>query len=221
METSRRPGYEAAQQGDWHPIATYTLLGVIAAVHIAQWITVAVLGNGELHDTLFVVDMHWPFEPWTLITATLSHSLFSIWHIVVNGLVLFFFGPNLERLIGRKQFVILFFVAGAVASIAQVYVQWFVFGQDRGGLGASGAILMIFGALMIVMPNEKVLIWAIIPVPFWLAGIGFALLDIIGALNPESGVGNFAHLTGMAIGIWVGWTIRQRMKAQGLRLVSR
>ncbi len=218
MIESRRPSYQAGQQQDWQPIATYTILGIIGAVYIAQWIVIAALRDVDLFRTLFVIDLDWPFKPWTLVTATLSHSVDSVFHIIVNGLVLFFFGPILERLVGRKRYVILFFVAGALASLAQVYLSHYLFGSDRGGLGASGAILMIFGALMIVMPTEKVLIWGIIPVPFWAAGIGFAALDIIGALDPGSGTGNFAHLAGMALGLWVGWDIRQKMKKQGLRL---
>lgn len=218
MVESRRPEYYEAKGADWQPYATYTLLGVIVLFYIAQLLTIS--QSEETHHRIFVINFDWHTEPWTLITATLSHDPTGFFHILINGLVLFFFGPTLERLIGWKRFVILFFVAGAVASVAQVYLTHLIWGfTEHGGLGASGAILMIFGALMIVMPNEKVLIWGIIPVPFWLAGIGFALLDLFGALNPLSGVGNFAHLTGMALGIWVGWDIREKMKRQGLRLV--
>lgn len=199
-------------------MGTYGLLGVIGAVFVLQWITALTAGVGT-HRFLFVIDMHWYLKPWTLITATLAHSLVSIWHILFNGIVLFFFGPSLERLIGMKRFLVLFFVAGAIASLLQVYLSWFLFDVDPGGLGASGGLMMVFGALMVVMPNEKVLIWGILPLPFWAAGIGFALLDILGALDPGSGVGNFAHLSGMALGLWVGWNIRQDLKRRGLRLV--
>jgi uncharacterized protein len=216
---SRRPEYHAAAQQDWQPIATYTLLGIIGAVYVAQWATLAVLGL-DWHRYLFVVDLHWYEKPWTLITATLAHSPALLFHIIFNGIVLFFFGPILERLIGRQRFVILFFLAGAVASLAQVYFNWLIFQANPGGLGASGALFMILGALVIVMPNEKILIWGIIPVPFWAAAIGFAVIDILGALNPASGVGNVAHLSGMVIGLWVGWQLRQKMKQQGLHLVG-
>lgn len=216
MAFSRRPAYHEAQARQWQPLATYWLLGIIVAVFVAQMLVLNAYGL-PVHQYLFVIDMHWMFRPWTLVTSTLSHG--DIYHILFNGIVLFFFGPSLERLLGIRRFLVLFFVSGAIAGILQVLLQWYFFGQDVGGLGASGALMMVFGALMVVMPNEKVLIWGIVPVPFWLAGIGFALLDIFGAFDPGSGVGNFAHLSGMALGLYVGWRIRESLRRQGLRLV--
>lgn len=217
MALSRRPEYHSAQQNQWHPYATYTILGIIVLFYVAQMIVIRF--DWDLHWLLFAINSEWPFHPWTLITATLSHSPVDLFHILINGLVLFFFGPTLERLIGWKRFTLLFFAAGALASVAQVYVSMYLHGTDRFGLGASGAIMMVFGALMIVMPTEKILIWGIIPVPFWAAGVAFAAWDVFNSLNPASNIGGVAHLSGMAIGFWVGWRIRQTMKKQGLRLV--
>lgn len=216
MYESRRPEYYEAREAEWKPLATWGLLATIVVFFLAQMLVLTTFGR-DLHRLIFVADMHWPFEPWTLITATLSHG--GLFHLAVNGFVLFFFGPLLERLIGRTRFLVLFFVSGAVASVLQVYLSWFIYGQDPGGLGASGALMMIFGALMVVMPHERVLIWGIIPIPFWAAGIGFALLDILGALDPTSGVGNFAHLSGLAIGLYVGWRLRQDMHRRSLRFM--
>lgn len=207
-----------AQQREWQPFATYGILGAIVAFYIAELVVLAT-ADAALFQRLFVIDMHWPFEPWTLITSTLSHSPAGIAHILFNGLVLFFFGPILERLIGWKRFLVLFFLAGAIAGVLQALLQWYLFGQDVGALGASGAIMMVFGALMVVMPKEKILIWGIIPMPFWVAGLLFAAIDVLGAFDPGSGVGNFAHLSGLAIGLWVGWRLRTTMKRRGMHLV--
>ena len=78
-------------------------------------------------------------------------------------------------------------------------------------LGASGALMFIFGCLVVLMPKEKVLFYGIIPMPFWAMGILYAVLDILGAIGPANGVGNFAHLSGMALGLGYGWRLRDRI----------
>lgn len=190
----------------WHPRGTYGLLIAMVAVYILQW--VVAVSAPVWHNYLFAISSTWWLHPWTVVTSTFSHSLARIVHILFNGLMLFFFGAILERILGTKKFVWLFIIAGAVSGITQVTIQ------PGSALGASGAIMMVFGALVMIMPNEKILVWGILPVPFWAAGIGYALLDVLGALNPADGIGNFAHLSGMALGLWLGWDIRKRRQVR-------
>ena len=211
-EQGEAPRRRPMPQTDWHPRATFTLLGSMVGVFVLQWLAILAAGTLALHNFVFAIGPDWYIRPWTLITSTLAHDPTGLWHIFVNGLVLFFFGPILERIIGMKRFVAWFFASGALAGIIQVSIT------GGGALGASGAIMMVFGALVVLMPHEKVLIWGIVPVPFWAAGIGYALLDVLGVLTPADGIGHFAHLSGMAIGLWVGWDTRQKLVGQGYRL---
>ena len=45
----------------------------------------------------------------------------------------------------------------------------------------------------------------------WVAAIGIALIDIFGILYP-TGVGNIAHLVGMATGLLYGLTLKKQRK---------
>lgn len=225
---SRRP--QAVPE--WKSMGTYALLGAIGAVFLVQ--AVLLTTRPALHDGLFVIDTDWLVRPWSLVTSTLAHGGLS--HLFINGLVLYFFGPIAERILGMKRFLVLFFVTGAIAGILQVHLSavYYAYLNDLsitqalmpwtdapgdGALGASGALLFVFGFLMVLMPNQTILLFFIIPVPFWLAGILFALADIAGAINPDSGVGNFAHLTGMAIGLVYGRRFKAHMGRRGMRLV--
>ncbi|MGB1586956.1 MAG: rhomboid family intramembrane serine protease [Thermoplasmatota archaeon] len=202
---------------EWRPLGTWTLLGIIGAVYILQQLVGTTLG-AYAHWFLFGIGNlptelgnGWWLRPWTLITSTLSHSPNNLTHILFNGLVLFFFGPILERILGLKRFLTWFFITGAVSGVLQILIT--------GGLalGASGALMFVFGCLAIIMPNEKVLFWGIIPMPFWAMGILYAFLDVVGAINPYSSVGNFAHLSGMAMGLWYGWKLKQNARQPGLK----
>jgi membrane associated rhomboid family serine protease len=159
----------------------------------------------------------WLVEPWTLVTSTLSHHPARPMHLLLNGLFLFFFGPVVERLTGVRRFLILFFVAGALTGVAQVELSR-ALGSGLPALGASGALMMLFGMLVALLPREKIHLYGILPLPMWVAGIVFAVLDLIGALNPRSDVGNFAHLAGMALGLAYGIHMLGDLKRRGLRL---
>ncbi|MES2153545.1 MAG: rhomboid family intramembrane serine protease [bacterium] len=238
---SRRPWLEPAKA--WRPVATYTLLGTMAGVYVLQLLTVdaagsntwglgrAFLWHGLPHhvpDFLFIINTDWMWRPWTLATSTLSHDFADANHLLFNGLFLFFFGPAVEHILGRLRYVVLFFVAGAASGVVQVHAVAFdashdplLFIPNGGALGASGALMALFGVLMVVTPMQKVSLFFVLPVPLWAAGIGYAALDLLGVVSPPAGgnIGHFAHLSGMAIGLGYGAWVKADWKRRGLRLV--
>lgn len=205
------------------PIGTYGLLGTIAGVWVLELLLLnqpVSYGGGTVRATsyLFVIDVDWPFRPWTLVTSTLAHDPVNLTHLLFNGLFLFFFGPLVERIVGTKRYLLLFLVAGAVSGVAQVHLSR-ALGHGGGALGASGALMALFGVVMVLLPKERIFIYGIVPVPMWIAGILYAALDVLGVLNPYSPVGNIAHLSGMALGLGYGIYTKQDMRRRGLRLM--
>jgi len=141
-------------------------------------------------------------RPYILVTHMFLHANFT--HILFNMYALWMFGMILEQKIGTKQFYILYFSAGIIAG----FVASFFY---PAALGASAAIMAVIGALVVIMPNLKLLFFFIIPMPFWVAGIFWAALDVFGIFVP-SGIGNIAHLVGMAIGILFSFYLIQKRK---------
>lgn len=219
---SRRPAYAASMEGAWRPQATYGLLAAMGAVYVLE---LAVLSRSEpLFEAVFVIGTDWPVRPWSLVTSTLSHG--SVQHLLMNGLFLYFLGPAVERIVGggrrgAVRFVLLFLAGGATSGVAQVHLEAAVSGGDAGALGASGALMMILGILVVLAPRQKVwLLFPPVPLPLWGIGLGYALLDVLGAFNPADGVGNFAHLSGVALGLGYGWWLKGDLRRRGLRLVQ-
>lgn len=131
-------------------------------------------------------------RPWTLLTSMFAHGGFE--HIFFNMFVLFMFGSVLERRIGSDKFVFLYLMAGILGAVG-----WMVFNSPYDfALGASGAIYGVIGALMILMPNMRVYIY-FIPVPMWLAGIGYALIEVF-AMGSADNIAHSAHLLGFVAG---------------------
>lgn len=170
------------------------LIGVNAVMFFLQIIV------GRPFTELFVLDQSrvW-FEPWRLITAMFLHGGMS--HIFFNMFGLFLFGPLLEERIGPKRFLMLYFGAGLAASLAAALLYPL-------SLGASGAIFGMLGALIVLLPRLQILFFFVIPMPLWVAGIVWVVLDTIGLFFP-TGIASAAHLAGIAVGLLVGYLIKR------------
>lgn len=51
-------------------------------------------------------------RPWTVVTYMFLHDLRSMWHLIFNMLVLFFFGPRMEDRLGERDFMKLYLGGG-------------------------------------------------------------------------------------------------------------
>lgn len=133
------------------------------------------------------------YEPWRFLTAIFLHG--DIAHLMYNLFALALFGSMLERMIGGKRFLFVFFVTGIIANLI-------TFNFYDSSLGASGAIMGIIGTLIVVRPGLTVFAFGL-PMPIFIAGILWVIGDSIGLFVP-SNVGNIAHLAGMFIGLVIG-----------------
>ncbi|MFA5259562.1 MAG: rhomboid family intramembrane serine protease [Candidatus Pacearchaeota archaeon] len=126
-------------------------------------------------------------------------------HLFYNLFALFFFGWSLEKLIGSKRFLIVFFLSGIIGNIVAVNFY-------PSSLGASGAIYGILGCLTII--NPFMFVWAFgLILPIFLASIFWILGDIIGVFGlGASNTGYIAHLSGVGVGILFGLFFRNWKK---------
>ncbi|GAD51746.1 rhomboid family serine protease [Halarchaeum acidiphilum MH1-52-1] len=192
---------------------TYVFLGLMVVVTALEYVVPALglspVSTGNLF-TLNSTNVLWVY-PW--FTSIFAHSGFP--HLFFNGLVLYFFGPPVERRMGSGKFAVLFLAAGAIAGLAQVLAAA-AMGQFAAVLGASGAIMAVMGVLTVLNPSLRVYLYFILPVPLWLFTLGFALYSVFVATTGGIGSGHvaqIAHLAGLAVGLLYG----AYLKSQGGR----
>jgi len=153
--------------------------------------------------SVYPVNVGTSLQFWRLITYQFLHDTNDFGHIFVNMLVLFFFGPMLERLWGSKKFLIFFLICGAMGGIFYpflTFIGWLPVGHL---IGASGAILGILAAGAILFPRMRVWVLGIFPIPMMFLAITFALISIMTLLRPDkfaNAGGQAAHLAGMVTG---------------------
>ena len=160
----------------------------IIAINAVVFLLQIALGAG-FTNSLILVSSDIFARPWILLTSMFLHA--GINHILLNMYGLLIFGQILEQRIGAKRFLFIYLLSG----IAAAFLSSFFYSS---ALGASGAVMGVIGALIILMPGLQLLLFFVVPMPLWIAGIIYAGMDIFGVFFP-SGIGNIAHLVGMGI----------------------
>lgn len=137
---------------------------------------------------------------WQLATYMFVHG--SPAHIFLNMLGLYFMGPETERAIGARHFLILYFLSGILGGIGWLFISdvpWAVC------IGASGAIFGVIGAFAALFPHRPItlLVLFILPVTMkaWALAVSLAIVELVFLLNsPQQGIAYAAHLAGGVAG---------------------
>jgi membrane associated rhomboid family serine protease len=194
---------------------SYLFLAIMFVVFVLEHLVFLFVGP-DAFRALFVLSSDNPLYLWTWVTSVFSHQPFTFFHILGNGIILFFFGPVVERRIGSNRFAALFLVTGVVAGLGQITFGYLISDPVTGVLGASGAVLAIMAVLTVLNPGLKVYLYFILPVPIWVLTFGYAGLSVFGVLNAEQNVlGNvahMAHLAGLVLGLAYGQYVKGEVR---------
>jgi len=149
---------------------------------------------------------------WQLITFQFLHS--DIIHILINCMVLYFFGRSMEDYLGRSRFLKLYLLSGVIGGVLQILFGLAVpMYRNQAVVGASAGVFGLVAAFAALFPEQPLtaLIAFIIPVTMrakYLLLIEL-LITLYGLLFPTSPVAHAAHLGGMITGIvYVRWGTR-------------
>src|SRR5438034_2117503 len=85
---------------------------------------------------------------WTLVTALFVHA--SVPHLLGNMPFLFVFGNTLEKMIGRDNHLLVFFIGGLNSFLLTPLLG--IYSPDTGILGASAAIVTLAAWVILLTP---------------------------------------------------------------------
>ncbi|MGC2409654.1 MAG: rhomboid family intramembrane serine protease [Methyloceanibacter sp.] len=152
------------------------------------------LGRFYVRDLHAVVG----FQPWQLVSYAFLHA--NLAHIGLNMLALYMFGRDVERTLGAKHYLLLYFAAVVSAAFVQLAATT---ATTHTGIyptiGASGGIFGVLLAFGVLYPRRIVmLLFPPIPMPAWFLVVVFGVVELAnGVLGTEAGVAHFAPLGGM------------------------
>ena len=153
----------------------------------------------EIYSWLGLSAANFLNQPWTIITNLFVHG--SFFHIFGNMISLFFLGRFLLQLVGEGRFLLVYFLGGIAGNILFILLA----SPFAVGIGASGAVFALGGALAIMAPRLKVLIIPIpVPIPLWVAIIIFLFISFV------PGIAWQAHLGGLLLGLGAGYYFKKK-----------
>jgi membrane associated rhomboid family serine protease len=163
-----------------------------ASIHLSQYFG---LSLADISDN--------PLNIYRFVSYQFLHSETDLWHILMNMLVLYFFGTMVEPSMGARSFVRFYLLSGVLGGLFWIVVSGMAGAGDIPVVGASGAVYGVLAYAALIRPRAQVF-FIIVLLPLWIIGAAFGLFAFFNTLlalrGKLSGVADAAHLGGMAFG---------------------
>lgn len=132
---------------------------------------------------------------WQPLTYMFVHGSFL--HLISNMLGMFFFGVYLEKAIGSREFLLLYFLSGIVSGLFSLGFYCLTGSYSAILIGASGALYAILFAFAVVFPTANIYIWGVLPIPSPILIIIYTAIELFSQIyGIKSNVAHFTHLFG-------------------------
>lgn len=173
------------------------LTKAVIGVNLLVFALVYLVGPQLVNRLELLGAVHWEDQPtpegvaygewWRLVTAAFVHV--EVWHLLVNMVALWVLGPQLETVLGRLRFGVLYLL-GAVGGSAASYC---FNPPDAASVGASGALFALIGATLVIARRLRADLRGLV----LMLAVNLALPFVIAKIDWK------AHLGGLAVGLVV------------------
>ena len=179
-----------------NPVITYSIIGITVAISISA---LFLDSTGQLERLLWLDKggVFFDNEYWRLLSVALVHG--SILHLGFNMYALFIIGPIMEALYRPGRYLLIFLLCAAAGSAASLATS------PNPGVGASGAVFGLFGALLVADRVHKPAMTRGARNLTMQIGVLIAINLFIGFAVPQ--IDNAAHIGGLLAGAWLGFVL--------------
>lgn len=141
------------------------------------------------------------FKPWSIVTSIFAH--FSIIHLFLNLVFLYFSGRAFEAMFDQKRLIYTYLLGGIIGGLIELLAHS-IFpafeSQSFVVVGASGSVMTLLAAMAFHRPNLVVNVFNLFSIRLiFVAGL-FILTDLV-SLGLNDGTAHFVHLGGALFGM--------------------
>jgi len=182
------------------PFATYVLVAINVLIYFAA------SSSAKTYEQLVL----WgPFidqgEYWRLITSGFLHT--ETWHIILNGLALFWLGRMIEPALGHARFLAIYLTSLLCGSLGVMILS-----PDTPTLGASGAVYGLLGAAIVMARNRNIDLIQSGLVPILVLNLGLTIV-----LSSSLSLGG--HIGGLIGGLIATFAVEELARRQRNSLI--
>jgi membrane associated rhomboid family serine protease len=128
---------------------------------------------------------------WQMVTYMFLHGSL-IRHLGLNMFVIWMFGRTLEQIWGGTRFLKFYFACGIGGAVFS-----FLFAYNTLVIGASAASYGILIAFAVMFPNQRLLLWFVLPVKARTVAIALVVISLVLGISGTGNIAHFAHLGGV------------------------
>jgi membrane associated rhomboid family serine protease len=200
---------------------TFYIIVITVAMWLLQLVAYPLVDNLlALEPTVALSGHIYQFVTYMFLhsTYTSAGTIYPL-HILFNMFVLAIFGFSVEKVLGGKKFLVLYFLSGIGSALFYIAFN----GVSTASLiGASGGVFGLLAAYAFLFPKDWVFLFGFFPLPAALLLVFLTLEEMFfGVLGLQPGVANFGHVGGIITGLlvmsWWKWRKRRKEKVYGSR----
>lgn len=187
---------------------TYSIIGINIVVYIFSALLSQNIADMDMQTLVDMGALYGPYtvlkgEWWRLFTAMFLHG--GMTHILMNMFSLYLIGRGLEMYFDKRAYVIIYLFSGLLGGLASLYMH-----PQSVGVGASGAIFGVFGALagFFLAHRDKIATHSKAFMKDFAVVLGINL--VLGLSIPSIDVS--AHIGGLFVGLIGGFVISKNPK---------
>jgi len=176
------------------------ILSALGSMDVMDMDNRVLFDMGALYAPAIVLEGEW----WRLFSAMFLHG--GMMHIVMNMFSLYIVGRGVEIYFDKLSYLAIYLSSGLIGGVVSIYIH-----QDSIGIGASGAIFGIFGALAGFFLAHRDRINSQSKAFMKNFGTIIALNVVIGLAIPS--VDMSAHIAGLIVGLVGGYILSKKPKS--------
>lgn len=190
--------------------------GVFVLVNVV-YLFLLLFKGAEAAPVAFQEGLHWLcipasgrtllFQLWSPLTHMFLHENF--WHVLSNIIFLYLFGAIVGDLVGDRRVLPIYLLGGLVGGVAFMVSAQLLPLVGSYALGASGAVMALGGAALVMAPEYRVRLFLLGDVKVKYIVLLMLLFDLIGVAGKYNSGGHAAHLGGFAMGCLFVYRLRE------------